>query len=515
MTESRRKQITTIVMWSVILTLFGITRLLYLTDLPAGYHIDEAGMAYDAWSLAQYGVDRYLKPWPVYLVNFGGGQNALYTFLCAFLFKIFGWHTILIRVPAVLFSMLTVIFGVKIARKIYSKDSYLPYAAGALAVICPYFILAGRLGLESNLMLGMSTVFLYFFLDAMENGKYKSYVLAGVMGGLVLYTYALSYVILPLFLLLSLLYCAWVRRLEWKKWLVMAVPLAILAAPLIAVQVINMFDLPEMRWGIFTITKLETYRADELSRFQSIYFKQAWNSIFSGDPLPYNSIYGMANLYEKTSALFILGLACILAKTVLSVKNKKWIPSCFVLFWFLSVVFLGSHIISNVNKLNSIFFSVILIAVEGIWVLWQVRGWTAKGICCFWVLIYAWGFLRFGQYYYGGTYTLNNPQMIYFDILVEEGINYIEAHPQLRDRVTYMDEHGIYYALSTRLSPYELRIGEREDDRYGNYVWGQLDLIDAACNYIVRHTYTEYMEELRQTGFREIDYGAYSLFFTE
>lgn len=115
--KNRKRQIISLVLWSILLVGFGLTRLIHLMELPAEYHIDEAGMAYDAWCLSQYGVDRYLKSWPVYLINFGGGQSSLYAFLCAFLFKIFGWHTFLIRMPAVLFSLLTLIFGVKLHRK--------------------------------------------------------------------------------------------------------------------------------------------------------------------------------------------------------------------------------------------------------------------------------------------------------------------------------------------------------------------------------------------------------------
>ena len=78
-----------------------------------------------------------------------------------------------------------------------------------------------------------------------------------------------------------------------------------------------------------------------------------------------------------------------------------------------------------------------------------------------------------------------------------------------------MAEAGIYYALSVRPSPYELRIGERKDNRYGQYVWNGLGVIEEDCNYIVRHTFAEYMGELRSIGFQEIDYGAYSLFYME
>ena len=512
---SKKKHIISMMLWGALLVGFGLTRLALLMELPAGLHIDEAGMAYDAWCLSQYGVDRYLKSWPVYLNNFGGGQSSMYAFLCAFLFKIFGWHSFLIRVPGCVFSLLNLVFGVKIARRIYPENNYMPYAVGVLLVICPYFILAARFGLDCNLMLGMSTMFLYFFIRALENGTLINYVAAGIMGGLVLYTYVLAYIILPLFLIMNLLYCLRIRRLEWKKWFAMAVPMGILAAPLIAVQIVNMFDLQEMTWGIFTITKLEIYRASELGYFNFAYLPQAWKSIFSGDDLVYNSIPGIPNLYGKTSALFVLGSVCILGKTAISIKDRKWLPASCVLFWFLSVWILCLHIESNTNKINGIFYAVRLMAIEGIWVLWRARGWIARGICVLWTGIYVWGFFRFGQYYYSGVYMQNNPEMPYFDCLVEEGISYIEGDPLLRERVTYMAEAGIYYALSVRPSPYELRIGERKDNRYGQYVWNGLGVIEEDCNYIVRHTFAEYMGELRSMGFQEIDYGAYSLFYME
>ena len=73
--------------------LFVITRFWRITTLPSGVHIDEAGMAYDAWCLSQYGVDRYFKSYPLLLTNFGGGgQSALCIYTTALLFRLFGFH---------------------------------------------------------------------------------------------------------------------------------------------------------------------------------------------------------------------------------------------------------------------------------------------------------------------------------------------------------------------------------------------------------------------------------------
>lgn len=195
MTEEKKLN----VFFFALIVLFGITRLWNLAELPYGLHMDEVSMAYSSWTLAEYGVDRYLNSWPVYVPNFFGGQSAMYVYLCAALFKLFGYHVGLVRLPAVLFSFLNFIFGMLIVRKIFPQNDIIPLVVGGLIVICPYFIMAGRFGLDCNLMLGMSTVFLYCFVRAIEGAKIHQYILAGVMGGLVLYTYALSYIALRFF----------------------------------------------------------------------------------------------------------------------------------------------------------------------------------------------------------------------------------------------------------------------------------------------------------------------------
>ena len=73
-----------------IALLFAVTRLWMLADIPRGLHVDEAGMAYDAYCLANFGTDRYLKHFPVYLINYGDGQSAMYAYLAAICVKLMG-----------------------------------------------------------------------------------------------------------------------------------------------------------------------------------------------------------------------------------------------------------------------------------------------------------------------------------------------------------------------------------------------------------------------------------------
>ena len=82
------------ILFGLITALFIFTRLFRLDAAPftaAGTHFDEMSAAYDAWCIQGWGVDRHLTRFPVYFMNTGPGQNALYIYLAAVMFKLFGF----------------------------------------------------------------------------------------------------------------------------------------------------------------------------------------------------------------------------------------------------------------------------------------------------------------------------------------------------------------------------------------------------------------------------------------
>ncbi len=175
---------------------FCIDQIFRLTMVPGHLDIDEAGSAYDALCLARYGVDRYGNSWPLYMQNFGTGQSSLYVFLCALIFKVFGYSKFGLRLPVVLFSLLNLVF-----------------------------VFQARFGLDCQLMLGMSTLLLWFWLEALEHNSGWMYFACGVIGGLLLYSYILSYLVLPIFLLVLLIYTIFTKQFRFKMWVIMAIPL--------------------------------------------------------------------------------------------------------------------------------------------------------------------------------------------------------------------------------------------------------------------------------------------------
>ena len=115
-------------------------------------------------------------------------------------------NTFIIRLPAALFGLILMTFGALTAHEVLGeKHPKAWFAFGLFYLICPYFTMAARFGLDCNLMLGMSTVFLYAMIRAVKGEGPLWYALAGLSGALTLYTYAVSYIPMALFLLFSLL----------------------------------------------------------------------------------------------------------------------------------------------------------------------------------------------------------------------------------------------------------------------------------------------------------------------
>lgn len=65
MADKEKEKRRVVIALAVIGAVFVFTRLFLLTSVPRGLHVDEAGMAYDAFCLANYGTDRYMTYHPV------------------------------------------------------------------------------------------------------------------------------------------------------------------------------------------------------------------------------------------------------------------------------------------------------------------------------------------------------------------------------------------------------------------------------------------------------------------
>jgi 4-amino-4-deoxy-L-arabinose transferase-like glycosyltransferase len=194
-----------------------------LTTLPVALNVDEAGLWYNVRCLLNWGIDQKGNSWPVLFANIWGEQSPAYAYLAFICCKIFGESLFAIRLPAVFNTLLVMIFGCLNVDKLFkSKKINLVYLC--LFTITPYFTIISKMALDCNLMLGFSTVFLYCFLHSLETKNIKWYVITGIVCGLTFYTYALSYLMIPVFLVFSLVYLVAFKKVTLKEILAFFIP---------------------------------------------------------------------------------------------------------------------------------------------------------------------------------------------------------------------------------------------------------------------------------------------------
>ena len=125
------------------------SRLVYL-EYPFGINLDEAIAGYDAWCLANYGVDQHLYSYPVYLKSWGSGQSALYAYLSAPLIKLFGLSLPMHRLPMAIISSVA-LFCFYFALKKANIKGLFVFLCILFLAFNPWHFTASRWALDCNL----------------------------------------------------------------------------------------------------------------------------------------------------------------------------------------------------------------------------------------------------------------------------------------------------------------------------------------------------------------------------
>ena len=446
-----------------IITAF--TSVFRLGDIPYGLNVDEAGMAYDAISLVNYGVDRYLKPYPVYFINFGGGQNAMYTYLSALLINFLGYSPAIIRIPAVVLRLCSFIAIYFILKSDWREHACQNYDRVLIFLflfsVCPYFTMQSRWGLESNLLVGFFTISVCLLVYAISNNDAKLFFISGISFGLTLYTYALSYIIIPLFLFWLLIYLISLKKVKILQVFSLSIPIVILAVPLFLMILVNKGYVPEIQ-GTFTIPQLHFYRGDEVSFANIIDNLYIFITILSvdnpkifGNQLYYNAVPYFGTVYYFSIPFFVIGIISSSKKFMQSVKNRIIDLNIFFVPWFWSVIFCQLLILyPNINKSNAVFIPVFYFITEGIIRVFSSCK-NAKAVVLVIIVCYLLNFSLFFNYYHT-QYNKDSKQFIlwatdYIDA-VKFSKNLTANEIQVIKDITF--EPYIYVLLENKISPY-------------------------------------------------------------
>ena len=244
-----------------ILALAIFTRAFLLGELPDGMYPDETYAAYNSYGMMTEGIDSWGYRFPVYFVAWGSGMSVLYSYIAIPFLKIFGMTLFAMRLPQVIFSVLAVIASYFFGKEVTNKKIGLLFAF--FLAVNPWHIMNARFALDANMAPNMFMIAVMFIVLAIKNKtKYRYHILAVIFTGLTLYCYAMTWMMIPAFLICLLYYKNDLPKL--KVLIVLVILLFILALPLLLFLLVNLGFIEEIKTNFISIPKLLEMRESEI-----------------------------------------------------------------------------------------------------------------------------------------------------------------------------------------------------------------------------------------------------------
>ncbi|MCL5113777.1 MAG: glycosyltransferase family 39 protein [Patescibacteria group bacterium] len=203
-----------------ILALF--LRINRLSEFPVGFHIDEASLGYNAYSLLLTGKDENNNKLPLYIDMFGDERPSGYHYLDTIPVKYLGLSEFSTRLPGALAGALT-IFAIFLFVFSIFKNEKLSFLSSLLLAISPWHVALSRASSEPVvalffIILGFALVFL-----SLDNKKIKYLIIGSLFLSISFFFYHTPRVFVPLFYLSIVAYVLFFLKEEnarFKSYLI-------------------------------------------------------------------------------------------------------------------------------------------------------------------------------------------------------------------------------------------------------------------------------------------------------
>ena len=295
------------VIFAFVLVIFLISRIYKIADIPPSVYWDEASIGYNAYSIATDLKDEWGVTLPLHFRAFGEFKLPVYIYTVAVFVKAVGLNEYAIRLPAVMYSLGTLIAVYLLTRKITKKE-WVAILASFILSFSPWLFIFSRTGYEATagLFFFLTGTYLFLLLD-----KNKYFILAATLSFILsFYSYNSFRILVPIWMVLLFAYKFREFTKSRKYVFVIAISLALFLLSLIPVYRLYKYDSGGARFAEVQITSKLDFIKNYFSHFDP-------NFLFlKGDTNPRSQIPGHGQLYLFEIPLILCGLIAI-------IKSKK------------------------------------------------------------------------------------------------------------------------------------------------------------------------------------------------
>jgi hypothetical protein len=364
----------TIFLFVLIMVIGIFVRVYQFGIIPNGLFRDEISSGYDAYSISNYGIDQNGNKFPIMLVSFGNGDDALYSYISMPFIAIFGLNPVSIRLVNLLMGIFSLVILFLFTRKFYGDV----FALIALFILAtnPWHIMISRWGLNVNIF---PAFFLFgTYLASFVFEKEWLFIPSAIVFGLSFYIYETSYLVIPVFMLMLSLFL--IRHGKINKRILTGglVILLLFGIPLALCVFINIFRLDPIQTPWFSIPR--TTGAPQMTIVTSLFSSENLVNAFIRHVNGFirvfilqngsmeNAIPGFGVIYYFSLPLVLLGLGITVIDQI-KLKNKE--IDTLILFWFIASILLAFVMDIEINRINIIYLPLVYFIAKALFFIFK------------------------------------------------------------------------------------------------------------------------------------------------
>lgn len=414
-----------------ILIIGSFIRVYNIGEMPNGLNIDEASSGYDAFSILKYGVDRNGNSFPVVLYAWGSGQSVLYSIIMIPFVFLGGLTELTIRLPMAIIGSISILIMYDLLKNMFENKKIALVGAFFFA-ICPWHVMKSRWGMECNLFPDMILLAVYLITLGIKKKKVVIQILSFIILGISSYSYATSYLFLPVFVIGVLGYFIYKKEISVKMAIIYLGIVFVISIPLIIYLIINTFDLNQVSIFGITIPRMKINRYEEISTvFSGNLFENCVDNLLSlirllilqYDELNWNALPKFGMYYSISIVFFIIGIYASIKKY----KTNKY--NQIMNIWMISSMIVGAFCIINVNRINIVIIPCVYYIILGLYEVFEKYKTMIACILIIYIVLFV-GFWRtYKKQDFNKYYTFNSG--------LEEVVQYCE-------NLNYEDVYCLY-----------------------------------------------------------------------
>jgi hypothetical protein len=363
---------TTFRLLLLLIFLAGLAlRVVDFPRIPPGLNQDEASSAYEAFSLALTGADRWGNKLPPYFPGWGTGQNVLLSYLSIPFVKWLGLSIVTTRLVPLLLGILTLPL---VALGLRPLGRLAVILGMLLVAIVPWHFMLSRWALESNLAPFFMLLGCVCVSRALITGRRRWIIPSLLPFALALYAYGTTAIVLPVMAILLLLVHWPAFAARPSAWLLALSLFALAAFPFSIFFLENYVLHRDLAWAshlpfdtpLLLSTRLAQVAESEGTK--SLVGNLAFLASGFDDGTCYNKMPGYPLLLLPVMPLALTGIA---AASVLLLRHRRQkavsltparVTVGIYLVWALATLPLLALFPQNINRFNHFYLPAIILA---------------------------------------------------------------------------------------------------------------------------------------------------------